>query len=250
MEQVTDGLHFERSKILFLPFIRFPPTDYNTVFTSLFEASARTKAHLQKTCFVTFDQPLSMKARDIVASGHHPELSNVVVRLGGFHTLMSFMGCIGAIMAGSGLKEVLMTIYADHSVDKLLNGHAYSRAVRAHILLNLVLASILLDSVHFTEEERTEIENMLTESDRSIIMFTTDNHTYQMLRDKFKVAIDKLEGNGPTSKLWIQYFRMSTLIKLFIQAERMGDWKLHLDTVNKVLPFFHSAGHLFYAKSI
>jgi hypothetical protein len=33
----------------------------------------------------------------------------VVVRLGGFHPLMSFMGCIGAIMAGSGLKALLMT---------------------------------------------------------------------------------------------------------------------------------------------
>jgi hypothetical protein len=38
----------------------------------------------------------------------------VVVRLGEFHLFMSFMGCIGAIMAGSCLKALFMTIYTDH----------------------------------------------------------------------------------------------------------------------------------------
>jgi hypothetical protein len=42
------------------------------------------------------------------------ELSCVVVRLGEFHPLMSFTGCIGAIMAGSCLKALFMTIYTDH----------------------------------------------------------------------------------------------------------------------------------------
>jgi hypothetical protein len=42
------------------------PTDYDTVFISPFEASERSKGHFQKTCFVTFDQPLFFKARDIV----------------------------------------------------------------------------------------------------------------------------------------------------------------------------------------
>jgi hypothetical protein len=30
----------------------------------------------------------------------------------------------------------------------------------------------------------------------------------------------------------------------------MGDWKLNLETVSKMHPFFHSAGHFFYAKSV
>jgi hypothetical protein len=88
------------AQIIFLSFIRTPPTDYDTVFISPFEASVRSKGHFQKTCFVTFDQPLFFKARDIVEGGQHSELSCVVVRHGEF-LLMSFMCCIGAIMAGS-----------------------------------------------------------------------------------------------------------------------------------------------------
>ncbi len=36
---------------------------------------------------------------------------NIVCRLGGFHTMMSFMGSIGTMMKGSGLEEALGTVY-------------------------------------------------------------------------------------------------------------------------------------------
>jgi hypothetical protein len=75
IKQVTSGLEFYASKIIFLSFIRTPPTDFNTVFISPFEASERSKGHFQKTCLVTFDQPLFFKARDIVEGGKHSELS-------------------------------------------------------------------------------------------------------------------------------------------------------------------------------
>jgi hypothetical protein len=102
------------------------------------------------------------------------------------------MGCIGAIMAGSCLKAPFMTIYTDH---KMLNGHAYSRAVRAHILTNLILAGIILDEVDLTGKERAGTENKLRESERSLILFVKENRTYQSLRAKFKTALHNLEGN-------------------------------------------------------
>lgn len=46
-------------------------------------------------------------------------------------------------MAGSGLKKVFSTIYVPNSVDKILNGHAYARAVLGHTLLNLALSTIV-----------------------------------------------------------------------------------------------------------
>ena len=109
MEQVTSGQSFTRSNVLMLPFINSQPSDYNTILTSLLIASDKCKSHNQKTCFVTFDQPLYVKARDIVQSGQEPDLNNVVVRLGGFHLLMSFMEAIGTIMNGNGLKPVSYT---------------------------------------------------------------------------------------------------------------------------------------------
>jgi hypothetical protein len=72
----------------------------------------------------------------------------------------------------------------------MLNGHAYSRAVRAHILTNRILAGIILDEV-----DLTETENKLRESERSLILFVKENRTYQSLRAKFKTALHNLEGN-------------------------------------------------------
>jgi hypothetical protein len=71
----------------------------------------------------------------------------------------------------------------------MLNSHAYSRAVRAHILTNLILAGIILDEVDFIGKERAETENKLRESERSLILFVKENRTYQSLRAKFKTAI-------------------------------------------------------------
>lgn len=53
------------------------------------------------------------------------------------------------------------------------------------------------------------------------------------------------EGN-----LWINlYQEMVSVIKSFIKAERIGDWKLLLGTTLKMLPYFASAGHNNYLKS-
>jgi len=52
-----------------------------------------------------------------------------------------------------------------------------------------------------------------------------------------------------TSKLWLQYMEMVDILRLFIKAERTGDWMLHLKSLQEMLPFFAASGHNLYAKS-
>lgn len=137
-------IEFSRSKISFLPFVHQPASNYNTIYTTLLCALENAKRYNHKVC-ITFDQPLYAKAREIVsAAPEGSELPKIIVRLGGFHLLMSFFGAIGYIMQGSGLKEVLAEIYAPKSLEKMLDGHAYARAVRAHTLLQLTLSLRIL----------------------------------------------------------------------------------------------------------
>jgi hypothetical protein len=49
-------------------------------------------------------------------------LRGIILKLGGFHTLMAFLGCIGQIMDGSGFKELLCLIYADRTIPQMLTG--------------------------------------------------------------------------------------------------------------------------------
>ncbi|KAL4718413.1 hypothetical protein ACJJTC_016034 [Scirpophaga incertulas] len=113
-------------------------------------------------CVITFDQPLYAKAREIVsAAPEESDLSKIIVRLGGFYLLMSFFGAIGYIMQGSGIKEVLSLIYAPYSLEKMLNGHAYARAVRAHTLLHLTLATIISKELVLDSEIDENLTNTI-----------------------------------------------------------------------------------------
>ena len=143
-------------EITTLPFINMDPSDCSTIYTALCYARAQCDKAGQKTCLVTFDQPLYIKATEIVRSS--PELASVVVCFGGFHLLMSFMGATGYIMSGRGLQELWESVYAKNSVVQMISGHAYNRALWAHFLTQQALASILVKSSDVLDE--TEVAQL------------------------------------------------------------------------------------------
>ena len=97
----------------------------------------------QVTPVVTFDQPLWWKAQMIVCN-EPPEsdLKALVLRLGGFHNQMSFLGAIGHLMSGSGIQELLEVVYSSNTVAHMLSGKAVARAVRGHLLVDSALNAL------------------------------------------------------------------------------------------------------------
>lgn len=160
MANITKKKVFSQSRIIPHHFVNLPPSNYDIINTVLHFVSKKCSTLNQNICVVTFDQPLYIKTRYVVTK--IPKLSNIIVRLGGFHLLMSYMGFIGYIMAGSGLKEVLSTIYTPITSDKMLTVHAYSRVVRRHILVHLALSNIILQSIEISDEEKNKINYMLS----------------------------------------------------------------------------------------
>ena len=77
------------------------------------------------------------------AADSDSHLQSLVLRLGNFHTQMGFLGCIGHLMGVTGLQEAFELVYAENVVVHILNGKAYSRAVRAHLLMDAALSAIL-----------------------------------------------------------------------------------------------------------
>ena len=64
---------------------------------------------------------------------------SIVLRVGEFHTSMSFLGCTGRLAAGSGLLQLLEVVFAQNSVTHMLTGKAIARAVRGHFLADAIL---------------------------------------------------------------------------------------------------------------
>ena len=144
MQLVHQGRHQGKSSVMFLPMIDMNPSDVTCVSSTLHFVSEHAKQHSIANPIVTFDQPLWLKAFNIIQTEPaNSDLRKVIVRLGAFHAEMSFLGSIGHLMAGSGLREVLELIYASNAVDHIMTGKAISRAVRADLIVDAALNALL-----------------------------------------------------------------------------------------------------------
>ncbi|KZS22069.1 Uncharacterized protein APZ42_010961 [Daphnia magna] len=117
--------------------------DYPTCITSTLYFIVNQGRKYGFTPVLTFDQPLYLQAFAMKKS--NSDLSHVVLKLGGFHTQMSYIHAICSLMDGSGLKEVYEKIYAAETVTHLLSRKAYSRAERAMLLVDDALHLLLLE---------------------------------------------------------------------------------------------------------
>jgi hypothetical protein len=113
----------------------------------------------------------------------------------------------------------------------------------------LALGQIILTRMGVSEDESIAPLESIERTFLDPSYYTESSIILENLMQRFANYLEQLELNGPTAKLWVQYFHMTTLMKQFIQAERSGDWKLHINSVKKMLPYFHASGHFLYAKS-
>ncbi|XP_053398129.1 uncharacterized protein LOC123551553 [Mercenaria mercenaria] len=176
MQMVRQGEYPGKSSVVFLPMTDMSPGDMSCIYTTLQYIGNHAKRYNQ-TAIVTFDQPLYWKAMTVVANENtYSLLKAILVRLGGFHCIMSFLGCIGQLMSGSGLSELLETIYAPNTIPHMMSGRAVSRAVRAHFLASNALNVLLMrqyfgtqyDAVTTHDETEKNHEEILTHEDSNM----------------------------------------------------------------------------------
>ena len=105
-------------------------SDAICIYSTMWFASEQAKRY-SFTPILTFDQPHWWKSFEIqqCKSSNKP-IKDIILRLGGLHTEMSFLGAVGHLMGGSGLQKLVEVIYADSAVDHILIGKAISRAIR------------------------------------------------------------------------------------------------------------------------
>ena len=243
-------VEFEQASVLLLPIIDLPPRDLTCIFsTLLFIQDQAKKMNISEPC-VTFDQPLWHKASGIIAEKN----LNIICRLGGFHTLMNFLGAIG-----SGLEDLFELVYATNSVGHMMSGKAFARAIRGHFLVDSCLNNMLLDNILHTEPNYENSDNidclkiaynncMEKAVDIGEIKNKSAN-AIDWLNTKLEQEKQRLKNSSRTASLWVQYIDYVKVIKMYIFAERTGDWEGHLEATRRMLNPFAATGHHHYAKS-
>lgn len=260
MQSINHGSHSGKSSITILPMIDLNPSDFTCIYSTLQYVEQQAAVH-GITPIITFDQPLYLKALLIISNAPaNSPLKKIVLLLGGFHTVMSFLGCIGSLMEDMGLQETFETIYAANSVTHMMSGKAFSRAVRGHFIVDNAVNTLLREIVPQVNGERQNDWNaMLSEIDGLYekvfsghiqLDEVTTHEILKSAKEIFEQVKQRLSQKSRTAKLWIQYTDMIQLLRSFIRSERTGNWILHLVTLKKMLPYFAAAGHNHYAKCI
>ena len=203
-----------KSKTMYLPLIDASPTDPSTMMTALVEAMRLTDETCQPFTVITCDQQLYKILVDLLWV-YPSKFEKVIVRLGGMHLLMSFIGCIGNLMANSGLEDILAAAFG--GVEKMLSGKKFPQNFRAlRMVVEILIGKRVVDIA-----SGDEMDNLLNE----------------------------LRTGSKTSKLWVDSLIKPVLLTmLYVRAEREGDWGLHLFAVSKMIPYFFAAGHHHYAR--
>jgi len=206
-----------------LPITDCIPNDLTCFFSTLKFISQHAASLQMPTACIRFEHPLWLKAIDVI----HSHQLNIVCRLGPFHTMMSFLGSIGAVMAGSGLTELLESCYGSNAVTQMLAGKAVKRAVRGHILadsaLNITMVHMVMDSA-LTSDDRKDLNNLYEDivHHRCSLSDLQSSNSLQKVQQSLRELKAELAEQLRTAKLWLQYCYHADVLKSFIRAERLG----------------------------
>ena len=204
------------TKAVYLPLIDMSPAEPDTILTAMVESQRLTTMTGQVCTIFTNYQQLYRIAVNM--TWVYPDrFQNFIPRLGGMHTLMSFAGSVGTLMADSGFENILQAAFG--GVAKMLSGKNFPQNMRA---LRLVAEELLRDIISTMEPSQGYDDLML--------------------------VLDSRSEQSRTSKVWVDNLIKPVLIMMmFVRAEREADWPLHLEAVRQMIPYFFSAGHFNYA---
>ncbi|XP_070535408.1 uncharacterized protein [Ptychodera flava] len=242
------------SKIGYLPVIDASPTDKSTVNTIL----SRSVDIANKLCLpniiVNMDEAIYSKAQEI--RWQNEEYTNrIILRLGEFHTAMSFLSTIGKRFRDAGLEDIMIEsgILAHGSANGVMSGHHYNRSVRCHKLVAEAMQRIcfneFLDSL--SEEEHLIVINSLINLRESYPEnFNDEVNTEDMkqLQQKYRDHVQKRCDGNVNYAFWSSYLDMVQLLLLFIRATREGNWHLHLAALRKMLPWYFAYRRVNYSR--
>ena len=251
-----------QSRVGYLPVINAPSTDPATCVQVLNNTVNIAKQLNQQDIVLVADQAIYAKLQDIVwkdgVQGDQALYSNVVPRMGTFHIICVLLAVIGKRFADSGLRELLVDgkVVSSGSVNAVLDGKHYNRAVRAH----LTLAEAL-------EQFRwRQFEEMLAVTDCDIGLDDLEPSVRNLRDDLSRESIDKLTGleqfqavhdayaafcssdHGPMFQFWSSYLEMVMLLRCLIRATRQGLWQLHLQCIHQLLPWLFAYDRTNYCR--
>src|SRR6218665_3248178 len=143
LKTARDVHEVSKSEVDYMAPILHPIADYATVQQCLVTSMAATAKMNQE--FVTMD--LAAAKIDYGIQWNAVKFSKLIIHLGAFHIMCSYMGAIGTMMVGSGFEEILIEsgMCTSGSIVKVISGKHCNRAMRVHQHMIDALERMLLE---------------------------------------------------------------------------------------------------------
>ena len=262
--QIVSEKSSEVTSIGYLPILNAPAHDNDTLWTVILRCMKLSDILNQgQTTVLTLDEQLYCKAKMLQWSNHEVT-GSLLLRLGSFHTALTFMRAIGKHMSDSGLSEVWIEsgVFGENTATNNLLAKSYNRTVRAHKLTYEALLRILWPQfLEWLAEQQLQIDSSVEERIKRLVALVEERDDIDKIVETFnevKAAMKTSNvlplmqefqaSRSPTVKYWQQYLDMVSILLHFIRAEREGDWQLHLSAFASMLPWFAIYDHVNYTR--
>ena len=240
-----------KDNIGYLPTINSPATSLPTIHEMLCQALKIKEQLSLDHVILVCDQAIYAKATE-VAWAHQEKFKSVILRLGTFHTICTFLAVIGKRFGDAGLTDVAIEsgVVAEGSTKGVLTGKHYNRAVRFHKLLYESMMRMVWEKFVAWMEERLMEENrslqeiyedlgeLDSENGTGIFRRLLESNKFERIFELFHVYFDKLtKQNGSMSEFWVSYVTMVSTLLNIIRASREGNFQLHLESIESIIPW-------------
>ena len=139
----------------YLPTINAPATELTTVYEILKQSDLIRKELYLDTIIIVMDQALYAKAV-LITWKEKDRISHLLLRMGTFHIIMNALSIIGKRFCDAGLKDICIEsgLVAEGSVNGVIDGKQYNRAIRVHKCIYEALMRLAWGRVHIMGKQQ------------------------------------------------------------------------------------------------
>ena len=200
---------------------------------------------------VVFDQALYAKATEI-AWKHPEQYGTLTLMMGNFHSICNLLSTIGKLFGDAGLRDLAVEsgVIAEGSMNKVLDGKQYNRAVRLHKLtyetqMRLAWSGFeeWLEANHAEAlPKHNHTIRVMYKVRQNLCRATHDaamaDESCQMIIDLFLTYLNVLRHEkGQLAAFWMAYVEMVYILLGLLRADIEGDWPLHLSCMRSMIPW-------------
>ena len=183
--------------------------------------------------------------------------------MGAFHTICNFLAAIGKRFKDAGLRDVAVesAVITEGSIEAVLEGRQYNRAVRLHKIIYEALQRLIWkgfyswietnhsEDSHWLQETHnkfTDLQKTLTEEQFEHVFKNKSCTRIFQLFNEYQNALRN--DNGELSCFWMSYIYMVKILLDLNNVLREGNWMFHLAVIKVVIPWMFAYDRLNHAK--